>query len=117
MGCDTARADRKTYLLCSIVGESVRHDFRRLERWGVVYYGCCEPLDRKIPLLRRIPNLRKFSMSPWNNFAKVIDEVQGDYVLSFKPLDLLEHGPEMSRAALKDVLPGTAYAPCPWARA
>ena len=82
MGCDTARADRKTYLLCSIVGESVRHDFRRLERWGVVYYGCCEPLDRKIPLLRRIPNLRKFSMSPWNNFAKVIDEVQIHKVLT-----------------------------------
>ncbi len=79
-----------------------------LERWGLVYYGCCEPLDRKIPLLRRIPNLRKFSMSPWNNFAKVIDEVQGDYVLSFKPSPAIfvdeNWNPEKVRAALKNVL-------------
>ena len=64
---------------------ALRHDLRWLERWGLVYYGCCEPLDRKIHLLRKIPNLRKISMSPWNNFERVIDEVRGDYVLSFKP--------------------------------
>ena len=87
---------------------ALRHDLRWLERWGLVYYGCCEPLDRKIPLLRRIPNLRKFSMSPWNNFAKVIDEVQGDYVLSFKPSPAIfveeSWNPGRARAALKEVV-------------
>jgi len=64
---------------------AVRHDLRWLERWGLVYYGCCEPLDRKIDLLRKIPNLRKISVSPWNNFDRVIDGIRGDYVFSFKP--------------------------------
>ena len=63
----------------------LRHDLRWLSRWGLTYYGCCEPLDRKIGLLRRIPNLRKISMSPWNDPERIIREVAGDYVLSFKP--------------------------------
>ena len=87
---------------------ALRHDLRWLERWGLTYYGCCEPLDKKIPLLRRIPNLRKFSMSPWNNFARVIDEVQGDYVLSFKPSPAIfveqTWNPDKARAHLKQVL-------------
>ena len=56
---------------------ALRHDLRWLERWGLTYYGCCEPLDRKIGLLRKIPNLRKISVSPWNNFDRVIDEIAG----------------------------------------
>ena len=47
-------------------------------------------------------------MSPWNNFAKVIDEVQGDYVLSFKPSPAIfveeSWNPGRARAALKDVV-------------
>jgi hypothetical protein len=64
---------------------ALRHDLRWLERWGLTYYGCCEPLDNKLHLLRRIPNLRKISVSPWNDFAKVVDGIRGDYVFSFKP--------------------------------
>ena len=44
---------------------ALEHDVRWLERWGLTYYGCCEPLDSKIDILRRIPNLRKISISPW----------------------------------------------------
>jgi hypothetical protein len=64
---------------------ALRHDLRWLERWGLTYYGCCEPLDRKIHLLRRIRNLRKISASPWNDFDRIIRDVGGDYVLSYKP--------------------------------
>lgn len=34
-----------------------------LARWGLNYYGCCEPLDHKVHILRRIPRLRKISMN------------------------------------------------------
>ena len=64
---------------------ALRHDLRWLERWGLTYYGCCEPLDRKIDLLRRIPNLRKISMSSWSDFESFIREVGADYVISYKP--------------------------------
>ena len=72
------------------------------------YYGCCEPLDRKIDLLRKIPNLRKISVSPWNNFERVIREIAGDYVFSFKPSPAIfvdeTWSPEKARAYLTGVL-------------
>ena len=49
---------------------AVQHEMRWLERWGLTYYGCCEPLDIKMGVLRRIPNLRKVSMSPWVDVAR-----------------------------------------------
>lgn len=64
---------------------AIEHDLKWLKRFGMTYYGCCEPLDQKIGLLRRIPNLRKISVSPWNNSEKIINEIGSDYVMSRKP--------------------------------
>ena len=54
---------------------AVKHDLRWLSRWGLTYYGCCEPLDQKIDILRRIPNLRKISASPWCNTERLVEKV------------------------------------------
>jgi hypothetical protein len=54
-------------------------------RFGLVYYGCCEPLDGKIKEVRKIPNLRKISMSPWVNKERGAGEIGRDYVFSNKP--------------------------------
>ena len=43
---------------------ALRHELRWLERWGLTYYGCCEPLDRKVDILKRIPNLQKSFSKP-----------------------------------------------------
>lgn len=64
---------------------AVEHDLKWLERFGLTYYGCCEPLDQKIPILRKIKNLRKISVSPWNDSKKIIDAIGSDYVMSRKP--------------------------------
>ncbi len=64
---------------------ALKHDMRWLERWGLTYYGCCEPLDGKLDILKRIPNLRKISVSPWANLDTIIREAGGRYVLSVKP--------------------------------
>lgn len=64
---------------------AVEHDLRWLSRWKLVYYGCCERLDRKTDILRRIPNLRKISVSAWCNAERLINKVGRDYVLSRKP--------------------------------
>ena len=64
---------------------ALRHEMRYLERWGLTYYGCCEPLDIKMDILRKIPNLRKISMSPWVDPERSASRVAGDYVYSFKP--------------------------------
>jgi len=64
---------------------AVEHDLPWLARWGITYYGCCEPLDGKMDLMRRIPNLRKISVSPWCNSQRAIEEIGTDYVISRKP--------------------------------
>jgi len=64
---------------------AIEHDMRWLERWGMTYYGCCEPLDGKMEILRRIRNLRKISISPWCNSERAVSEIGADYVMSRKP--------------------------------
>ncbi|MGA2408299.1 MAG: hypothetical protein ABSF81_16330 [Bacteroidales bacterium] len=64
---------------------ALKHEIRWLEKWGLTYYGCCEPLDNKIGILRKIPNLRKISVSPWANLETIVREVGKNYVLSIKP--------------------------------
>ena len=62
------------------------YNSRLFRDFGLVYYGCCEPLDRKIPLLRkRFENLRKISITPWADPERAAAEIGGDYVLAGKP--------------------------------
>lgn len=56
-----------------------------LERYGLVYYGCCEPLHNKIDIVRRIRNVRKISVSPWAKKEQAAENIHGDYVFSAKP--------------------------------
>jgi hypothetical protein len=63
---------------------AVKHDIRWLEKWGMNYYGCCEPLDKKLSVLRNIPNLRKISMSPWIDVDNAAKEMGTDFVFSYK---------------------------------
>jgi hypothetical protein len=55
------------------------------ERFGLVYYGCCDPLDGKMKEVKKIPHLRKVSMSPWANKERGAEEIGKDYVFSNKP--------------------------------
>lgn len=52
---------------------------------GLVYYGCCEPLDKKIDIVEKIPNLRKISVTPWANVNVAAEAINKKYVLSSKP--------------------------------
>lgn len=54
-------------------------------RFGLVYYGCCEPLHNKIDIIRQTPNVRKISMSPWVDQEIGAEAIGGDYVFSRKP--------------------------------
>ncbi|MFH1022851.1 MAG: hypothetical protein V1809_05640 [Planctomycetota bacterium] len=63
----------------------VDYTSRICERFGLVYYGCCDPLDGKMAGVRMIPNVRKVSMSPWVNEDRGAAEIGGDFVYSRKP--------------------------------
>lgn len=65
---------------------ALQYECRWLHRFGLTYYGCCEPLDRKVDILRKnVPNLRKISMSPWIDVDVAAENVGTDYVFSYKP--------------------------------
>jgi len=61
-------------------------------RFGLVYYGCCDPLDGKMDEVRLLPNVRKVSMSPWVNEERGAAEIGRDYVYSRKPSPALLAG-------------------------
>jgi len=73
-------------------------------RFGLVYYGCCDPLDGKMTEVRLIPNVRKVSMSPWVDQERGAAEIGGDFVYSRKPSPALvatdTFNPELVRADL-----------------
>ena len=64
---------------------ALQYELRWLSRFGLTYYGCCEPLDRKMAILERIPNLRKVSMSPRVDIDEAVANVGNRYVFSYKP--------------------------------
>jgi hypothetical protein len=76
-----------------------------LKEFGLVAYGCCEDLTRKIDMLRQIPNLRRIAVSPFANVAKCAEQIGLDYVFSYRPspADMVSYGfdPERVRSILR----------------
>ena len=54
------------------------------QRFGLMYYGCCEPLHHKISIVRKLDNVRKISVSPWADIDVAAENIGGDYVFSSK---------------------------------
>jgi hypothetical protein len=90
---------------------------RFYERFGLVYYGCCEPLHLKLDMVKKIPNLRKISMSPWVDVEKGAEQIGRDFVFSRKPSPALLAGsswhPDAVEADLRDVVTRCAHHGCP----
>jgi len=55
------------------------------EHFGLVAYGCCEDLTRKIDMLRALPNLRRIGVTPVADVAKCAEQIRDDYVFSWRP--------------------------------
>ena len=90
---------------------ALQYERRWLERFGLTYYGCCEPLHRKIDMLKSVRNLRKVSMSPWIDVEEAAEAVGNDYVFSFKPNPAIlaedEFSADRAREYLRDALEKT----------
>jgi len=56
-----------------------------LDRFGLSCYGCCEPLSRKFEILRKIPRLRRISISPWADVNEASEKLPGWAIFSWKP--------------------------------
>jgi len=69
------------------------HLARLSSMFGLVYYGCCEPVHDRLDLLMAgIPNLRSVSVSGWSDIARVAEMLGRRYVYSRKPTPALVSG-------------------------
>lgn len=86
-------------------------------RFGLVYYGCCEPLDRKMDVVRKIPNVRKISMSPWVDVDAAAGQIGRNYVFSRKPSPALlacdDWNPAAAEKDLRQTLDACRRSGCP----
>jgi hypothetical protein len=70
--------------------------------FGLLYYGCCEPLHDKVGLLRRrFPNLRKVSVTPWADPDVAADAIGRDFVMACKPNPAFVAGPGFEPAPVE----------------
>ncbi len=90
---------------------ALQYERRWLERFGLTYYGCCEPLHVKLDILSSVKNLRKISMSPWADVDKAVPLMAGRYVFSHKPnpavLAVDRWDLDLARRDLREVLAKT----------
>lgn len=56
-----------------------------LEKFGLNCYGCCEPLHQRWQHVKKVPRLRRVSVSPWADQEKMAECLGKDYVYSRKP--------------------------------
>jgi hypothetical protein len=65
-----------------------------MERFGLVAYGCCEDMTAKIPLLKKIKNMRRIAITPFSDVRKCAEQIGGNYVASYrpKPTDMIAQG-------------------------
>lgn len=86
------------------------------ERFAYTYYGCCEPLDNKIDVIKKISNLRKIGVSPWANVESSAEQIGGNYVYARKPNPAnvaIRTDPEVIRREIEDTVKACQKYGCP----
>lgn len=81
-----------------------------MEPFGLVYYGCCEPLDRKIDIVEKLPHLRKIGVTPWADVDVATEAIGGKYVVANKPNPALVATGALDEDALRSELSHTLAA-------
>jgi len=65
---------------------ALQYEKQVMDRFGLCYYGCCEPLHHKVDaIFKYLPNVRKISMSPWADVAVGAEAIGDRAVFSYKP--------------------------------
>lgn len=62
------------------------YQYSVLERFGLNCYGCCEAVNNRWDTIKKIPRLRRISVSPWADVADMAEKLGDRYILSRKPM-------------------------------
>lgn len=54
------------------------------ERFGLISYGCCEPIENKLKYVLDFPGIRRISVSPWANIEQCAEKIGDKAVYSWK---------------------------------
>jgi hypothetical protein len=71
------------------------------ERFGMVYYGCCEPLNGRWHVIKNLQNLERVSVSPWANEEAMAEACGTRIVYSRKPSPALISTTVFDEAAIR----------------
>ena len=82
-----AESQESTPISPAMFSEFVLPYMKRLtDRFGLVYYGCCEPqTDRLERIIEVMANLRSVSVTPWADLERTAELLGDRYVFSCKP--------------------------------
>lgn len=64
---------------------AIDYERRLLEKFGLSAYGCCDNLEKKLPDVLAINNIRRISVSPWADVASMRDQIGMKAIFSCKP--------------------------------
>jgi hypothetical protein len=64
---------------------SLQYERRLLENFGLNGYGCCDDLTKKLDNVKKIKNLRRVAVCPWADVERCADQLQKDYIMTWKP--------------------------------
>lgn len=72
-----------------------------IRQFGLIGYGCCEDLTKKIGVITRLPNLRRIAVPPAANVAANAEQIGSRYVISYRPspADMVSYGFDEARIA------------------
>jgi len=77
--------------LFTSVSPSVTEEFelpyitKLAKHFGMIYYGCCDRLDDRLDIVKRIPNVKKVSCSPWSDKTRFAHNIGTELIMSYKP--------------------------------
>jgi hypothetical protein len=81
-----AESQETTLVSPSMFGEFILpYQLPILERFGLNCYGCCEPLDKRWEYVKRVPRLRRVSVSAWASVPAMAEKLSANYIFSWKP--------------------------------
>jgi len=63
----------------------LQYEKRLLEPFALTGYGCCEDLSDRLDMVFAIPGIRRISISPFADVDVSAEQMQGDYIFSWKP--------------------------------
>lgn len=64
------------------------HLTRLAAKFRLLKWGCCEPVHNLMPVLQRLPGLRKVSVTPWCDQHKLTETCRQDVIWCRKPVPL-----------------------------